>query len=101
MQINKTIYVENEERLIYKVAALELRADGWLNVELEFVCGFDYINADESNAQGYVDKENFIDEVEHEFISCDLMNESLIQALEYHDYKVIEQLPQIHNKGDK
>lgn len=100
MEINKKIYVQNADKFIYKVADLELRADGWLNIWLDLICGLDYINADESNATGYVGKENFVEEIEHEFISCDMMNESITQALEYHDYTIIEELPQIHKKGE-
>lgn len=100
MEINKKIYVQNADKFIYTVADIELRADGWANIWLDLVCGIDYINADESNALGYVSKENFVEEIEHEFISCDMMNESIKQALEYHGYTVIEELPQIHTKGE-
>lgn len=100
MEMNKTIYVENADKFIYKVADLELRADGWLNIWLDLVCGYDYINADESNATGYVGKENFVEEIEHELYACDIMNESITQALEIHGYKVIKELPHIHTKGE-
>ena len=97
MKINKNIYVKNAESFIYKVADIETRVDGWLNIGLELVCGIDYINADESDARGYVGKENFVEEIESDLITCDMMNESITQALEYHGYTVIEELPQIHN----
>ena len=90
MEINKKIYVQNADKFIYKVADLELRADGWANIWLDLVCGIDYINADEGNALGYVSKENFVEEIEHEFISCDMMNESITQALEYHGFTVVK-----------
>lgn len=96
MQNNKTFYVENDEKMVYKVTNLELRADGWLNISLEFVCGFDYIKADENNEQGYIGKENFVNVTEHDLIACDVMNESIVQALEYHNYKVVENLPKIY-----
>jgi len=96
MEIKKTVYVQNEDRFIYKIADLEMRADGWLNIWLDLVCGIDYINADESNATGYVGKENFVEEIQHEIYSCDIMNESVTQALEFHGFKVIEGLPTIH-----
>lgn len=96
MEINKKIYVQNADKFIYTVADIELRADGWANIWLDLVCGIDYINPDESNAQGYVGKENFVEETE--IITCDMMNESITQALEYHGYTVIKELPQIHNE---
>lgn len=99
MEIKKTVYVQNEDRFIYKIADLEMRADGWLNIWLDLVCGIDYINADENNATGYVGKENFVDEIQHEFYSCDIMNESVTQALEFHGFEVIEGLPTIYTKG--
>lgn len=99
MEIKKAVYVQNEDGFIYTVANMEMRADGWLNIWLDLVCGVDYINADESNAVGYVGKENFVEEIEHEFYACDIMNESVTQALEFHGFKVIEELPQTHTKG--
>lgn len=101
MEINKKIYVQNTDNFIYTVTDVELRVDGWLNIGLDLVCGIDYINADESNALGYVGKENFVDEIQQDFISCDMMNESITQALEYNGYTVIEELPTIHTKGEK
>lgn len=100
MKFNKTVYVKNAENFIYKVENLEMRADGWANIWLELVCGIDYINADESNAQGYVGKEHFVAEIQNELIAGDMMNESITQALEFHGYKVIEELPQIHRAGN-
>lgn len=99
MNINKKVYVKNEENFIYTVANLEMRVDGWLNIELELVCGIDYISADESDARGYVGKENFVEEIENDTITCDMMNESITQALEYNGYTIIEELPTIHKAG--
>lgn len=99
MEIKNKVYAQNEDGFIYKIANLEMRADGWLNLSLELVCGVDYINADESNATGYVSKENFVEEIQHEIYSCDIMNESITQALEFHGFKVIEELPTIHTKA--
>lgn len=94
MEIKKKIYVKNADKFIYTVAEIEVREDGLLNVWLDFVCGID---ADKSEL-GYIGKGNFGWLIENEFIICDIMNDSLTQALKMNGYEVIEELPQIHGK---
>lgn len=97
--MEKVTYVK-QDGMIYKIEEIEMRKDGWLNITLELVCGYDYIDVDGSNAQGFVGKDNFVEEAEFEYISCDIMNESITAALEYNGYKIIEKLPTIHGQGE-
>lgn len=90
------IYVRHGHSMIYKVAELKMRTDNWIDITLELVCGWDYIDADGSNAQGFVGKENFVEEAEFEYLSCDIMNESIMQVLKENGYKKINNLPTIH-----
>lgn len=96
MEIKKTVYVEDEFNFIYKMADVELRADGWLNITLKLVCGIDYINPDASDVRGYVDNKNFIEEAQCEIFTCDIMNESINEAIKYNGYKKIKKLPKIN-----
>ena len=94
-----TVYVKHtEDRMIYELHK-ELRVDGWIDLTLELVCGWDYIDADWSDEQGYVGKDFFVEEAEYEFLSCDIMNESILQVLTENGLKVIEKLPTIHGQG--
>lgn len=68
MKIRNDIYLTNEDRLIYKLVEIEEldSNDLCMVVNLELIAGWDYINPDESNAQGYVSAENFVDDVQLE-----------------------------------
>ena len=94
-KMKKTYVMHIEDKMIYKLEK-EMRVDGWLDLTLELVCGWDYINADENDEQGYVGKEYFVEEAEFEYLSCDIMNESIMQVLNENGLKVIEKLPKIH-----
>lgn len=96
--MTNTYVMHTEDKMIYKLQT-EMRADGWLDLTLELVCGWDYIDADESDAQGFVGKEYFVEEAEFEYLSCDIMNESIMQVLNENGLKVIEKLPTIHGQG--
>lgn len=91
----KNTYVRQGSSMIYKIAELEMRSDNWLNITLELVCGWDYIDADGSDAQGFVGKEHFVEESQYEYLSCDIMNESIMQVLKDNGYKTIKNLPTI------
>lgn len=95
--MTNTYVMHTEDKMIYKLQK-EMRADGWLDLTLELVCGWDYIDADESDAQGFVGKEYFVEEAEFEYLSCDIMNESIMQVLNENGLKVIEKLPTIHGQ---
>lgn len=95
--MKNTYVMHTEDKMIYTLKK-EMRADGWIDLTLELVCGWDYINADESDAQGFVGKDNFVEEAEFEYLSCDIMNESIIQVLAENGYRVIENIP-TYQKG--
>ena len=96
VRLNKVLYVINKDKFIYEVGDIEFRSDGWVNIELNLVCGIDYINPDESNVQGYVDKSRFVESMQTEDLSCDILNESIKATLEYYEYKVVDKLPKIY-----
>lgn len=93
--MKNTYVMHTEDKMIYKLRK-ELRADGYLDLTLELVCGWDYIDADGSDQQGYVGKDFFVEEAEYEYLTCDIMNESIMQVLSDNGLKVIEKLPKIH-----
>lgn len=93
--MKKETYVRQGSKMIYKIAELELRSDNWVNITLELVCGWDYIDADGSDEHGFVGKENFVEEAEFEYLSCDIMNESVMQVLNENGYHKIKNLPTI------
>lgn len=99
MKFSKQLFVENSDHLIYELKDIELKENGLAYLYLDLVCGYDYVDPDNSNKQGYVDKNNFVEEVQHEIVSCDVIKESLKQAFNNDGYNVIKELPKIYNKG--
>lgn len=95
MKFSKQLFVENDDKMVYQLKDIELHQNGLAYLYLELVCGYDYIDPDKSNAQGYVDKSKFVDEAQHEIVSCDILAESLVKALENDGYKTIKTLPKI------
>ena len=81
--------------MIYKIAERTMREDGWLDITLKLICGYDYIDVDGSDVEGFVGKDNFVEEAEFEYLSCDIMNESIKEVLEYNGFEIIEKLPKI------
>lgn len=93
MKFNKTLYVENDDRMVYQLVDIELHGNGLAYLYLDLVCGYDYVDPDNSSIQGYVPANNFVDEVQHEMVSCDILAESMLKALENDGYRILKTLP--------
>lgn len=91
MDINGEVYVMNEDRLIYKLSSVEeISCTGYgLSYMLDLVAGHDYINPDESNAQGFVSAEAFVESVQWESFTVYPLEESLGERLTEEGYTVI------------
>lgn len=59
-------------------------------IELSLVCGWDYINIDDSDEQGWVSADNFTDEVAGDILTWEFMYESVPDALTENGYTVYE-----------
>lgn len=92
MNIKTPVYVINEERFIYKIESIEELSSKTLGfcVNLELVAGYDYINPDENDIQGFVQAEIFTDDVQGDIFTIYPLHESLSDRLEEEDYKVID-----------
>jgi len=90
--IKATTHVINEDKLIYEIVSYtQLQSsDICFLYNLELVAGYDYINPDYNDIQGYVSKENFIEDIHFEQFTFYAMSESLTEALTDHGYKVID-----------
>ncbi|QVW28894.1 putative replicative DNA helicase [Bacillus phage SWEP1] len=89
--IHTTTHVINEDNLIYEITSFRQlqSSDICFVYNLELVAGYDYINPDYSDIQGYVSKENFVDDIHFEQFTFYAMSESLTEALNDHGYKVV------------
>ena len=84
-----------KDNLIYEIK-LGLRDDVHTQVNLNLVCGWDYINPDENDIQGYVSSDKFIDNVQYDLCSWLYWDESLKECLIDNDYEIVEKLPKIN-----
>lgn len=94
---NKTIYVKNDEELIYEVVSFETYDNtDTIYLNLELVAGIDYINPDESDIVNYVSADRFVEDIQNESVIQYLFKEGMIEALEENGYRIIEKLPKIY-----
>lgn len=82
------LYVQNENKMVYKVEMKPQQAsEFYYHLHLELVAGWDYVNPDENDIQGYVGADRFIEDVQLEILTFYPINESIIERLEDEDYK--------------
>lgn len=90
---NHKFYVINDENLVYKVGEFETYGNtDFITFELELVAGLDYVNPDESDIQDWVGAENFVEDVQYEYINQLFLVEGAKEALEYHGYTILEEI---------
>lgn len=91
---SKAIFVKNDDKLVYKVESMEIY-DGYdsLTLNLVLVCGWDYVNPDENNIQGWCKPDRFIEDVQDVQEICYVMEESIKECLEANGYEILEKCP--------
>lgn len=83
--------VQDEDKLVYKVEMkVQQESEMYYHLNLELVCGWDYVNPDESDVQGYVGAENFVDYIQYHSYTFYPMLESGLERLEEEGFKKVE-----------
>ena len=80
LEENKQIYIKDCNDLVYKVTYGTIE-DTCIIWNLELYCGWDYINPDENNIQGYVPANRFIEEVQYDTVIQYFFEEGLKECL--------------------
>jgi len=90
--LRKSIYVINEDKMIYRVESFsEMDSNSYgLCYTLELVAGYDYVNPDVNDIQGFIEAKNFVEEAQAEWLTVYPMEESLGERLKEEGYKVID-----------
>ncbi|PEA25905.1 hypothetical protein CN984_12575 [Bacillus cereus] len=90
--LRTVVHVINEEKMIYKISRYrELQSSELgFTYDLDLVAGYDYIDTDNSNVQGFVEAKNFIDEVQWDTLTVYPLSESLGERLKEQGYTVID-----------
>ena len=85
------VYVKKDNEYVYEVESIEA-FDGcdYLQVNLVLVAGWDYVNPDYNDIQGWCPADRFIEDVQSDFIYQYFIEESMKEALEANDYTVIK-----------
>lgn len=92
MELRTEVYVINEEKMIYKISRYRELQSSTLGFtyDLDLVAGYDYINPDENDIQGFVEAKNFTDDVQSDILTVYPLSESLGERLEELGYTVID-----------
>lgn len=97
-------YVENKhDKLVYKVADYQVYDDcDYIQINLELVAGWDYVNPDENDVQGWCPAENFVEDIQFEYVLQYFFAEGMKEALEEHEYTILEKIsPNLQKIIDK
>ncbi|MGP0689872.1 hypothetical protein ACW5UC_25355 [Priestia aryabhattai] len=91
-KINAEIHVINEDKMIYKVEQFKQigSREFALTYMLELIAGWDYVEPDMSNKQGFISANMFTDEVQSDFLTVYPLLESLGERLKEEGYTVID-----------
>ena len=94
------VYVITEDnKLVYEINNISVYDNSnSIMLHLKLLCGWDYINPDYNNMQGYCKAENFVDDIQEEIIPMYFINESMTEALNANGYNVLKEIPQTIQK---
>lgn len=91
---NYKFYVTNDDgKLVYMVKEYETYSNSSaIHIHLELVAGWDYVNPDYNDVQGWCPSDRFVEDVQHEFVSQYFLKEGMEEALEQNDYIILEEI---------
>ena len=89
------IVKDNFNNSIYSVSIGAIEKNYFI-LELNLLCGYDYINRDENDIQGYISSDNFSNDVQYYEHVCYFLDESVKECLEENGYTILKNLPKIH-----
>ena len=103
LEHHKFYVVNDAENLVYEVGKFETYEDAdFISIELELVAGWDYINPDENDIQGYVPADRFIEDIQYEYINQYFLKEGTEEALQENGYTVLKNItPDLQKIIDK
>ena len=86
----KFYVVDEDEKLVYKVGEFETFSDyEAIQIHLELVAGWDYVNPDENDIQGWCPANRFVEDVQTETVIQYFLQEGMKEALEDNGYTIL------------
>lgn len=93
LENNKFYVVNDDEKMVYKVGEYETYSNcTYLQINLELVAGWDYVNPDYNDVQGWCPADRFVEDVQFEMVSQYFLKEGMEEALEANGYTVLEEI---------
>lgn len=93
LENNKFYVMNDDEKLVYKVATYETFSNcTYMQVNLELVAGWDYVNPDYNDIQGWCPANKFVDDVQIECITQYFLKEGMEEALEANGFTILEEI---------
>ena len=89
--LSKFYVYDADKKLVYLVNEYEtFYSSGHLQIHLELVAGWDYVNPDYNDIQGWCPADRFIEEVQDEYINQYFLKEGMEEALEENGFTVLK-----------
>ncbi len=90
------LYAQAEEtKLVYQISEFEVYSDyEAIQIYLELVAGWDYVNPDYNDIQGWVSANNFVEDVQFEIVNQYFLVEGMEEALKENGYIILKDIPQ-------
>ena len=93
LESNKFYVTDADEKLVYKVGEYEtFSGHDAIHIHLELVAGWDYVNPDYNDVQGWCPADRFVDDVQTEIIAQYFLVEGMKEALEANDYTILKNI---------
>ena len=93
LESNKFYVINEDAKLVYMVSEYETYSGvTYLGINLELVAGWDYVNPDYNDVQGWCPADRFVEDVQFESITQYFLKESMEEALEANDYTILEEI---------
>lgn len=93
LEDKKFYVIDEDEKLVYKVGEYEtFSGSTFLQINLELVAGWDYVNPDENDVQGWCPADRFVEDIQFESAIQYFLVEGMKEALEQNSYTILEEI---------
>ena len=90
---DKKMFVKNTENFVYMINGFQAYDNcEYIRLHLELVSGWDYVNPDENDMQGWCNADRFIEDIQDEYIYQYFLHESMEQCLVENDYVILKNI---------
>lgn len=93
LESRKFYVVDEDRKLVYEVGEFETYSNtDYMTINLELVAGWDYVNPDYTDIQGWCPADRFVEDIQYEFINQYFLKEGMEEALVENGYTILEEI---------